>query len=104
MSFEVGDIVVCIDAEPGPLWEKYSQWPTEGHRYTVREVTHGWSVTRGIKVPAVVVDELRNPHANGVSEWGFEPERFRKLEGPDERLRLAEIRRTPAPAPSPTHA
>ncbi len=96
MSFEVGDIVVCVD-DSSAYSPKHPQL-TEGHRYQIRG--HGplkgsFYEASGIMVKpefgdGVLLVGVIRPH-----DGAFKPERFRKLIGPCELQRVEAMRKEP---------
>lgn len=93
MTFEVGDVVVCIDARniiPGRI---VSGTLEEGRRYTVR----GMDFSPFCRVPGLsgvfLVEVIQAISEIAGSEYSFKAERFRKITGPCELQRVEQMRR-----------
>lgn len=90
MTFEVGDVVVCVDAKIDGRDRITNGDLVEGRRYRIR----GSHVCPVMLQEAWYVDEItcEMSHRYGL-EYGFWGFRFRKITGADERLRVEEMRR-----------
>lgn len=89
MSFEVGDVVECVDASVSPhaIHPELTGLLTEGARYTVT----WFGATYSLVGPStgISVAEIKLPYGK------FYSGRFRKIQGPDESIRVAEMRKEP---------
>lgn len=79
MNYSTGDHVICInDHFPPSTKSLYTQLPTKGHTYVVRDIRLGISLNLRVGEPSVLLVGIINPKSNSKAnlERGFRSDRF----------------------------
>ena len=93
--------VICInDRFPLGIEQFYTQLPTKGEIYTIRDIVPGieWNGTATITVYLTEITNPPNPH--GI-EYGFHLTRFRELTPLEEKLLATHTETTPQKSVNP---